>query len=93
MIHDVHDLPAFEQDILEHYQDVKAQAGELGNALQIQANDDQMVAALRSAGWSEIAIGGYLLVEALTMAGDLPPGCCPSSLMVACVYSRGGRVR
>lgn len=93
MIRNLTDLAAVERDVAEHYRSTRAELEGLGVHLRAIAADDQLVASMTSAGWSELAIGAWLVVSSLAYAQLIPADSCPAQLMQAAVYGRGGRVR
>lgn len=82
-----------EDHILEHYTGTAAQAEADGKHAAIIAADDQAIQHLRNLGWSDIAIGAYLVVDMLVDSGMCrETEVCPAACMCAAVYSFGGKV-
>lgn len=77
---------------LEHYNDARTLAEQDGKHACLVANDDQAIQHLRNLGWSDIAIGAFLVCDLLTSASLMPEGMCVGGLMASAVYSFGGKV-
>lgn len=85
------DIPKIEAEVESIYAAIREEAGD--DHWAIIAQDDQIVTDLRAAGWSDMAIGAYLLCEVLTHDPYLVETLNFGALMVSALYHRGGSVR
>lgn len=78
-----------EEMVKERFAALRVGAEAEGTFVKLVADDDQTIQHLRNHGWSELAIGAYLVVESTWHV----IGCDPALEMCSALFASNGSVR